>query len=109
MNLEIYWQAVQQKICSKCVDGDGVGNCRLSEREECALKTHFPQIIQTVFSIQSDSVEPYVTALRQSVCATCIHQSHDGKCQVRTDVNCGLDRYYPMIIQAIEEVRSTAG
>ncbi len=105
MDLNVYWQAVSQKICSKCIDGDGVGNCRLNEREECALIAHFPQIIQTVLSIRSDNVEPYVAALRQNVCTNCIHHSSDGKCQVRSSVDCGLDRYYPLIVAAIEEVR----
>ncbi|MBI5216752.1 MAG: hypothetical protein HY960_13450 [Ignavibacteriae bacterium] len=107
MNLELYWQAVQQKICAKCIDGDGTGNCRLNDREECALKSHFPQIVQTVLSIKSDHVEPYVFALRNNVCATCIHQAPDGKCQVRSSVDCGLDRYYPLVVEAIEDVRAS--
>ncbi len=105
MDINVYWQAVSEKICSKCIDGDGAGNCRLHEREECALKSHFPQIIQTVLSITSDTVEPYVAALRTNVCTTCIHNSSDGKCQVRSTVDCGLDRYYPLVVSAIEEVR----
>ncbi|TAK54290.1 MAG: hypothetical protein EPO24_13285 [Bacteroidetes bacterium] len=108
MNLDVYWRYVQQKICSKCVDGDGIGNCRLSEREECALKTHFPQIIHTVLSVKSDTITPYITALRENICTVCIHQSKDGKCQVRASVDCGLDRYYPLVVAAIEEVKAEA-
>jgi len=106
MNYDMYWQAVREKICSKCIDGDGAGNCRLGEREECALKDYFPQIIQTVLSIKSDNMEAYVAALRQNICSTCLHLSADGKCHIRASVDCGLDRYYPMVVAAIEEVRA---
>ena len=73
-NLDKYWQAVQRRVCAKCVDGDGQGNCRLNGEEECALKLHFPRIVEAVLSVQSDKVEPYVEALRFGVCGVCKHQ-----------------------------------
>lgn len=110
-NVENYWwesiplgQAAQQRVCAKCVDGDRLGNCLLSARETCGLKTYFPQIVKAVLSVQSDKLDPYVTALRRNVCSECRNQSFDGTCSLRRSLDCGLDRYFPLIVEAIEEV-----
>ncbi|MBM2841002.1 MAG: hypothetical protein HW412_1530 [Bacteroidetes bacterium] len=49
-------------------------------------------------------MEPYIEALRKNVCADCLHQSPDGTCSFRSNVDCGLDRYFPLIVEAIEEL-----
>src|SRR5574341_198666 len=103
-DLPKYWKAVEYKVCAKCVDGDGHGNCRLSGAEECGLKIHFLGIVDTILSVQSEKIEEYVEALRKNVCTVCKHQSSDGRCLVRQHLDCGLDRYFPMIVAAIEEV-----
>lgn len=102
--LDEYWQAVSAKVCVKCIDSDGQGNCRLTGIDECGLKFHFPRIIETVLSVKSDRMEPYIEALRRNVCAYCAHQSPDGKCMFRANVDCGLDRYFPLVVEAIEAV-----
>ena len=104
-SLEQYWQAVQQRVCVKCIDSDPAkrdGNCRLTGEDACGLKYHFPQIVDTVLSVHSDNLEPYVEALRRNVCIFCKHQSSDGKCSFRSNLDCGLDRYFPLIVEAIE-------
>ena len=100
-----YWEALEQKICSKCVDGDGKGGCLIAPGRDCALKTHFPRIVAAVNSVFSPSVEPYVDRLRSEVCASCAHQSAGGSCSLRDDTECALDRYYPLIVQIIEETQ----
>lgn len=104
-DLDKYWQAVQQRVCAHCVDSDGLGNCRLSSEDACGLKLHFPRIVETVLAVKSNTIEPYIEALRQNVCADCRHQSPDGTCAFRSNRDCGLDRYFPLVIEAIEGVR----
>jgi hypothetical protein len=99
-----YLDEIQARICHKCVDGDGRGNCLLSKDSECMIERFFPQILEVVRMNYSASMEPYEAALRQKVCSTCINQSSDGKCVVREDLECSLDRYFPLIVQAIEEL-----
>jgi hypothetical protein len=108
-NMGQYWDAVRSKVCEHCVDGDGSGNCRMTPGQECALQAHFPEIVRAVLSVKSDSTEPYIAALRLDVCSTCKHQSPDGKCTLRTHLDCGLDRYFPLVIDAIEAVNATRG
>ena len=100
-----YWEALQSKVCAKCLDGDGKGGCRIAPDQECAMKKYFPQVLETVNSMYSTSIAPYVTQLRSKVCAVCTHQSDEGKCTLRDEVDCALDRYFPLIVQAIEEVQ----
>ncbi len=100
-----YWQAVERRVCAKCVDSYRYGKCRLTSEEACRLKMHFPRIVETILSVRSDKLEPYIEALRLHVCADCKHQSPDGTCMFRASVDCGLDRYFPMVVEAIESVR----
>lgn len=100
-----YWETVQADICANCIDRNGEGKCGLTGDVECGLKLHFSSVVDSVLSVQSEELGPYVAALRQKVCASCESQSNDGVCHLRTNIDCGLDRYLPMIIESIEKFR----
>jgi hypothetical protein len=102
--LDQYWSTVQQKVCVKCIDGDRHGNCRLSPQFECALKKYFSNVVHVVQTTHSDNILDHVTALRREVCLRCNEQTSDGRCYVRNMLDCPLDRYFPLIIGAINEV-----
>lgn len=102
-DIDRYWQAVTERVCKECVDGDGAGGCLLRQSESCGLRMHFPQLVQTVLSVQSDSLQPYIDALKSDICASCTNQTADGTCVLRSQLDCGLDRYFVMVVQAIEE------
>jgi hypothetical protein len=99
-----YLEALEAVICRKCVDSNGSGTCLISDRE-CALKKFLPQIIDLAGSIHSTSIDAYEAQLRQSVCNRCVNQTSDGVCSLRDDIDCALDRYFPLIIQVIEETQ----
>jgi hypothetical protein len=105
---EDYWQALQTKICSKCLDGDREGNCRIDQNGFCAMKVHFPAIVEVVNSVYSHSIVPYEEQLRKKVCGTCTYQSTSGLCAMRDEVECALDRYFPLIVEVIEETQRRA-
>jgi hypothetical protein len=102
---EDYWRALQARICAKCLDGDGRGECRISPDRSCAMKMYFPQILEVVNSVYSHSIEPYEGELRTKVCFHCKNQTSDGRCSLREDVECSLDRYFPLIVEVIEETQ----
>jgi hypothetical protein len=108
-DIDRYWEAVRRKVCETCIDGDGAGNCRLTPGQECALQNHFPEVLRTVLSVNSTQVQPYVDALRLDVCTVCQHQAPGGTCTLRTQLDCGLDRYFPLVIDAIEAVNRAQG
>lgn len=103
------WEDVQQKICRKCIDGDGRGNCRLPVDEDCALQANFPLIVETVAKVQSPEFDGYIGALRATVCTACIHQDAQGNCWKRNRLDCALDRYYPLVVEIVEHQLSLAG
>ena len=109
MEYQPYWQAIREKVCLKCVDGDGSGNCRLDPVVECAIQQYLPLIVQAVGRVASEEMEDYVRALRAITCAQCSHQSVNGYCMLRKDVDCALDRYFPLVVEAIEEVNVAVG
>jgi hypothetical protein len=102
--IESYWQAIQQKVCAKCIDRDSLENSLLGEGDACALRTHLSQIVESVLSVQSAALDPYVAALRRHVCSECRNQSLDTNCSLRRSIDCGLDRYFPLVVETIEEV-----
>jgi hypothetical protein len=63
----------------------------------------FPQVARAVQTTHSDDIRDYIRAIRQQVCAICSEQTADGKCESRQQVNCSLDAYLLLIIDAIEE------
>jgi hypothetical protein len=106
--MDQYWDSVRQKVCRKCLDGDGKGNCRLPIDDSCGLEEFFPEIVQTVSRMQSSSLQDYVAALRANICAHCEHQFDVGTCRKRDTLECALDRYYPIVIDVIESLRNPA-
>ena len=96
------WEAVSARVCWKCVDSDGDGNCRLPRGQHCELRNQFPKIVDTIVGVASDSMEPYVEALRRNICSQCVSQGPNSTCRFRSELDCGLDRYFPMIVEVVE-------
>lgn len=97
------WAALQKRVCTKCIDGNGTGACHIGHDRECSLKQFLPQIVDVVNSLTDTSIIPYRNQLRSKVCGYCVHQSPEGICSVRADLECALDRYFTLIVEVIEE------
>ncbi len=104
VELTEYWEAVQTKVCNHCVDSDRKGNCRLEPERQCALKVHFASALDAVLSTHSEKLTPYIESLREKVCGVCDYHGTDGVCAVRSEIACGLDRYFPLVVEVIESV-----
>jgi nucleotide-binding universal stress UspA family protein len=102
---ERYLQEIRDRVCRKCIDRTSSGICVTSTYDSCAVNRFLPEIIDIVLNTSGDEMEPYVAKLRERVCANCGHQSTDGHCDMRDDVECALDRYFPLVVEAIQEVR----
>lgn len=102
--MEHYWEPLRQRVCAKCIDGDGKGNCRLPHGEACALEAFLPELVTIVSTVKADSYQKYVEALRATVCAQCDHQV-SGRCNKRETLECALDRYFPVVLEVMETVK----
>ncbi|MCU7490063.1 MAG: hypothetical protein ACM3UR_16060 [Bacteroidota bacterium] len=101
--MDKYLKAIRQNICSICADSNDLGKCSLTQDEVCALEAYLPQIVEIVHSIDSSDIQDYVNVLRREVCSECRTQEENGYCYLREDVNCSLDRYFPLIVETIQK------
>jgi hypothetical protein len=94
---------VRKRICNLCTERTVQGQCGLDEPSNCALFQLFPQVAQAIQSVSSDDIHDYIEAIRASVCSVCRHQESDGSCETRQMVQCALDAYLLLVVDAIEE------
>ena len=106
--MDMYWEEIQVRICRKCIDGDGTGACRLPAGVDCPIRMFLPEIVTTVVNVKSDSYDAYIHSLRRNVCILCNSQKADGSCAQRVQLECALDRYFPLIIKIVEEIKEQA-
>ena len=102
--LDEYWESISERVFAHCLDEkDGAGNVRLTAEAQCTIKRFLPEIVQIVKNIESDRLDPYIDALRQTICTKCEYIKADGSCEQRARADCCLDRYFPLIVEALSE------
>ncbi len=94
---------VRNRICSVCTERTTEGQCGLESPPSCALFRLFPQVARAIQSVTSDDIHQYIEAIRRDVCTVCEAQARDGSCEVRRQVQCALDAYLLLVVDAIEE------
>lgn len=94
---------VRKRICSVCTERAVDGECGLEEPSACALFRLLPQVAQAIQSVKSDDIQQYIDAIRRDVCSVCSDQAADGSCESRQRVQCSLDAYLLLVVDAIEE------
>lgn len=106
MNTSKYIEAIRKNVCEICCDSDENGQCTLSNAEICAVENYLIKIIDIIHKTNSDDIDKNYKALRDEICAKCATSENKDKCYLRDDVNCSLDRYFPIIIETIRKVDS---
>lgn len=94
---------VRDRICRVCTSRTIHGDCGLENPSSCALFQLFPQVAKAIQSVESDDIQQYVDAIRQQVCTVCADQDAAGSCETRQQVQCALDAYLLLVVDAIEE------
>jgi len=103
MNLEAYEKAVLDRICAVCIDRRDDGTCGLDPKLVCAVREHLPTLLSMLRGVSFDDIGSYVERVRRNICTIC-EQGGAEECDVRERVDCTLDRYLHLVIEAIEEV-----
>ncbi|HLY16461.1 MAG TPA: hypothetical protein VKR61_04525 [Bryobacteraceae bacterium] len=96
-------ELVRQRICGVCSDRNTDGTCGLEEPGQCALFRLFPQVAAAIQATNSDHLDEYITAIRRNVCTVCTSRESDDSCGLRQEVQCALDSYLLLVVEAIEE------
>ena len=94
---------VRNRICGVCTERTNEGRCGLENPSSCALFRLFPQVAQAIQSVSSSDIQQYIDAIRRNVCSVCEEQAQDGSCEARRQVQCSLDAYLLLVVDAIEE------
>ena len=119
----LYEEAILRHVCSKCIDfgQDGVCHSPLhnvsfrgsgqplwgsQDPEGCAVFRCLPELVAIAERLNVRKIGPYTDAVRKDVYMKCRGNTPDGKCPLRDTLDCGLDRYLPLVLEAIEEVNA---
>ncbi|MCG8409072.1 MAG: hypothetical protein MI923_28025 [Phycisphaerales bacterium] len=94
---------LRERICPSCVRFTGAGTCSLPKNRPCSLFENLAEVVDVVRHTHSRRIDPYVDALRSRVCAACHFEDEHGSCPCRNNVDCGLDTYFPLIVEVIED------
>lgn len=94
---------VRNRICKVCTERTVDGQCGLEQPSSCALFRLFPQVARAIQSVKSDDIHQYIEAIRRDVCSVCCDNAADGSCETRQQVQCALDAYLLLVVDAIEE------
>lgn len=103
-----YRDAVYRRICLHCIDLGKGGRCNLNPEQKCAVELYLPEIVKAVQSVKSPRMEDYLAVLRERICSKCKNQAPNGTCGLRNAADCGLDRYFELMVEAVEEVDQAA-
>ena len=102
-SLEELERTILETVCRVCTDRTNEGSCGLEDPGSCALFRLFPQVAKAVQTTHSDDIRDYIKAIREQVCSICRMQDAEGHCETRENVECALDAYLLLIVDAIEE------
>ena len=102
---ELYEDAIKRHVCAHCIDFGEDKVCHSVDPEGCAVFRYLPELVSIAGQLNELKVEPYLQTVRDHVCMNCKNQIA-GKCSLRDAVDCGLDRYLPLVIDAVEEVQA---
>jgi hypothetical protein len=103
-----YWQEYEQAIkdaaAAGCMDRDENGNCAPPEGRTCALELNLRDIVKAVKAVRSERMDEYADSIRKNVCMHCINQDEHGDCVYRDHLDCCLDNFMMLVVNAIESV-----
>jgi hypothetical protein len=102
--LDVFREALKERVCGICFDRNDDGTCGLEEGRVCALEAHLPEIIDAVESVHSFDLSPYVEGIRAQVCPNC-NQDETGRCAFRERFDCSVDSFLLLVVETIEDAK----
>jgi len=102
--LEEYHEAVKKRLASACLDRLPDGTCAPPEGHTCAMELNLPEIVKAVKMVHSRDMKDYAEQVHELVCEHCINEDEHGYCYYRDAVECCLNNFMLLVVEAIEEV-----
>lgn len=101
----LYEDKIMRYVCAHCIDFGEDGMCHNQDPHGCAIFRYLPELVNIAERIRNHSIQPYLDAVRHDICMQCRDKGNRA-CPLREALECGLDRYFPLVLEAIEEVHS---
>ena len=97
-------ELVRNRICGVCSDRKMDGTCGLEEPGQCALFRLFPQVAEAIQTYRKRQSSRITSTPSGGTCVRCApRRRSDGSCGLRQQVQCALDAYLLLVVEAIEE------
>ena len=103
-HLEEYQETLKEFLATACMDRLDDGTCAPPKGRRCALDLNLAPIVQAVKAVKSDRLDEYAGSVRDTVCIQCINQSEHGECEVRDQMDCCLNNFMSLVVDAIDAV-----
>lgn len=100
-----YEDKVRAEVCSRCVDVGEDSKCHSKDPEGCGIFRFLPELVDIAWNLREGKTEDYQRAVREAVCFHCANQDVRGNCAVRLCLDCALDRYLPLVMEALDLIR----
>ena len=101
---EEYQEAIKNRLASACLERADDGTCAPPDGRRCALDLNMLEIIKAVKAVKSDYMGDYAEQIRETVCEQCVNQDEHGHCQFRESIECCLDNFMLLVVDAIDDV-----
>jgi len=102
--MQEYRQAIERRMRAVCPDRRDDGKCVPPEGRRCALELDLPAIVQAIRAVRSNRIDDYARSVRELVCEHCINRAEHADCYYRDRMQCCLDNFMAVVVDAIEEV-----
>src|SRR5262249_13675917 len=98
-----YLDEIREQVCSRCVERPPGGPPCAPLGKVCGVEMHLPQLVESIRSVHSGLVEPYVRHNREGICAHCDYLES-------SICPCPMDYLAALVVEAVETVdRRRAG
>jgi hypothetical protein len=96
-DLEEYLDEIREHVCSRCIERPPGGPPCAPVGKRCGIELNLKPLVDAVHTVGNDSLDPYIEAFHDDVCAHCANQPTN-QCP------CPLEYLLLLAVEAIETV-----
>ena len=97
LNLEEYMAEIRQHVCARCIERPPGGPPCAPLGKRCGIELNLERLVDSVHTVRSQSMDPYITALHDDVCPHCTNEP-------TSQCPCPLKYLLLLAVEAIDNV-----
>jgi hypothetical protein len=108
IDLRLFENAISDRLCRPCAQGDEKGACCRSGEMPCALTAHTDVVVRTVTQLgRGRTADVYANAFERSLCTTC-ESDATGHCSLLELVIDKPDAFLLRVVDVVMDVQEAA-